>query len=83
MDKTSITTTATTSLGVAGGAGALEWLWSLLTTPGPHPMPESVALYLVAMLAPLFHIIYNAVVTHLDKAVSLPQSNPTQSQGVK
>lgn len=63
----SIQTTATTSLGMAGGAQTLIWL----SNGHPAPMPEGVALFLLALAAPVIHAAGAWIIAKLN-----PQTPP-------
>jgi hypothetical protein len=66
--SSSIVTTTATSMSTAGGAGVIEWLWQ-----GAHsPMPESVALTLAALAAPLVHAGYRWASARIAAAPAAP-----------
>ena len=74
MPQSPIATTATASLATAGGASTLVWLTHWPITP----MPEDVALFLAAGLAPLVHLAFRALAARLTRGTPFPGEAPLE-----
>lgn len=58
MAQTSVTTTATTSLGTVGGLGVVKWIVLCFVTGGLVAPSDDVLGFMVAAVAPLCHLFY-------------------------